>query len=136
MRTAGGGGNHAGKEEMGSGVKTDSTHPPEALFTRDAGNPIEVIYPAEGSPLVPAMVAVMEEAPHPNAARLFATYLYSLEAQQLISDDFALRSFHPGVKPKPGRKPLSDIKLVRLDPHELRASAEEIKSRYSKIFGV
>jgi iron(III) transport system substrate-binding protein len=107
-----------------------------ALFTRDAGNPIEAIYPTEGSPLVPAMVAVMQEAPHPNAARVFATYLYSLEAQQLISDDFALRSFHPGVKPKHGRKPLSEIKVLRIDPHELRTSAEEIKSRYSKIFGV
>jgi len=107
-----------------------------ALFTKEAGNPIEVVYPAEGSPLVPAMVSVMAGAPHPNAARLFASYLFSLEAQQLISDDFALRSFHPGVTSKPGRKAFSEIKVIRTDPQELRAAAEEIKSLYGKIFGV
>jgi iron(III) transport system substrate-binding protein len=66
-----------------------------ALFTKEAGRPIEVIYPTEGSGLVPVIVSVMEGAPHPNAAWLFASYLFSLEVQQLISDDFALRSFHP-----------------------------------------
>jgi iron(III) transport system substrate-binding protein len=107
-----------------------------ALFTKEAGNPIEVIYPTEGSPLVPAMVSVMEEAPHPNAARLFTTFLFSRDAQQLISDEFALRSFHPGVKAKEGRKPLAEIKLLYVDPQELRKQSEEIKARYSKIFGV
>jgi iron(III) transport system substrate-binding protein len=107
-----------------------------ALVTKEAGNPVEVIYPTEGSALVPAMVSVMEGAPHPNAARLFVSYLFSLEAQQMLSDEFALRSFHPDVKPKPGRKAFSEIKVLRTDPQELRRAAEEIKSRYSKIFGV
>ena len=107
-----------------------------ALFTKESGNPIEVIYPTEGAPLVPALVSVMEAAPHPNAGRLFASYLFSLEAQQLMSDEFALRSFHPHVKPRPGQKSFSEIKMLRTDPQELRGAAEEIKSRYSKIFGV
>ena len=51
-------------------------------------------------------------------------------------DAGGLRSFHPEVKLKPGRTPLSDIKLLRSDPVELAKATGEIKARYSRIFGV
>lgn len=107
-----------------------------AFFLKEAGEPIEIVYAAEGSPLVPGQAGVLAQAPHPNAARLFATFLFSAECQQLMSDVGGLRSFHPQVKLKPGRTPLADIKLLRSDPAELAKEAEEIKTRYSKIFGV
>ena len=37
------------------------------------GNPIEVVYPKEGVPLVVSPTAIAAFAPHPNAARLFTT---------------------------------------------------------------
>jgi iron(III) transport system substrate-binding protein len=39
------------------------------------------------------------------------------------------------VKEKPGRRPLSTIKLMKSDPAAMQAQREEIKSRYSRIFG-
>ncbi len=107
-----------------------------AFFLGDAGEPIRIVYAAEGSPLVPGQAGVLAAAPHPNAARLFADFLYTAECQQLMVDAGGLRSFHPKVTLKAGRTPLSDIKLLRADPAELARATEEIKTRYSQIFGI
>ncbi|GAC1338833.1 MAG: extracellular solute-binding protein [Acetobacteraceae bacterium] len=107
-----------------------------AFFLQEAGEPIEIVYPAEGAPLVPGQAGVLEAAPHPNAARLFAQFLFSAECQQMMVDVGGLRSFHPKVTLKPGRVPLADIKLLRADPAELARATEEVKTRYSRIFGI
>jgi len=108
----------------------------DAFFLREAGEPIEIVYATEGSPLIPGQAGVLKEAPHPNAARLFANFLFSLECQQLMSDVGGLRSFHPKVVLKAGRKPLSEIKVLRSDPAALAKAAEGIKTRYAQVFGV
>jgi iron(III) transport system substrate-binding protein len=103
---------------------------------KNQGQPVEVIYPAEGSPLIIVENGVFRSAPNPNAARLFQSFIFGVEAQQLLVDGFAHRSFHALVKEKPGRTPLSDVKLLKADPAAVLAQSEEIKSRYSRIFGV
>ena len=103
---------------------------------KSRGQPVELVYPVEGSPLIIVENGVFRSAPNPNAARLFQSFIFGLEAQQLLVDDFAHRSFHVLVKENPGRKPLSDVKLLKADPTAVLAQAEEIKRRYAKIFGV
>jgi iron(III) transport system substrate-binding protein len=106
------------------------------LNLRAAGNPIEPVYASEGTALFTGQVAVMKQAPHPAAARLFASYLFSAPGQQLLADTANLRSFHPDVKLKPGTVKLSDIKVWRVDPLKLTADADAIKQKYSEVFGV
>ncbi len=106
------------------------------FYLRELGNPIQEVYATEGSPLISGQVGVMKDAPHPNAARLFAEYVFSLRCQQLMADAGGTRSFHPDVKLAPGRKPLSDIKVLRSIPLELEASVEEVKKKYTEYFGV
>ena len=107
-----------------------------AFFLREAGEPIEIVYAPEGSPLVPGQAGVMKDAPHPNAARLFANFLFSQECQQLMGDVGGLRSFHPKVVLKTGRTPLADIKIIRTDPAALAKGTEALKARYAQVFGV
>ena len=106
------------------------------LALQEAGSPVAPIYATEGSPIFSGMCAVMEKAAHPNAARVFQSFLFSLPCQQVMSDVGFLRSFHPGVRENPARKPLSEIKLLRSDADSLAAAAEEIKKRYATVFGV
>ncbi len=106
------------------------------LNMADAGEPIVPVYATEGTPLLSGQAAVMAAAPHPNAARLFANYVFSAEGQQLMADSGNLRSFNPGVKLKPDHAKLADIKLLRSDPNDLAAAGEEVKRRYAEIFGV
>jgi iron(III) transport system substrate-binding protein len=106
------------------------------VLLKDQGKPVEVVYASEGSPLITVHNGVFRTAPNPNAARLFQSFMFSAEAQQLFLDAFAHRSFHALVKEKPGRTPLAAVKMLRADPAKVLAQTEEIKARYSKIFGV
>ena len=98
--------------------------------------PVEVVHPAEGSPVIPVPSGIFRSAPNPNAARLFQNFLFSVDAQQIFIDVFAHRSFHALAKEKPGRAALSSFKLLQADPKLVLAQSEEIKARYSKLFGV
>jgi iron(III) transport system substrate-binding protein len=106
------------------------------LLLKEAGKPIEVVYAMEGSPSIVQPSAIFSAAPHPNAARLFQNYLFTPEAQQLFVDAGGLRSLHTLVKDKPGRTPLSAIKVWKDDPAAVETQGEEIKRRYSQYFHV
>jgi iron(III) transport system substrate-binding protein len=106
------------------------------ILLKDQGHQVEVVYPTEGSPLVTVHNGVFRSAPNPNAARLFQSYMFSAEAQQVFIDGFAHRSLHAQVKEKPGRTALSAIKILRADPAVVLKQTEEIKARYARIFGV
>jgi iron(III) transport system substrate-binding protein len=99
------------------------------------GAPIKLVYPAEGTPFVGGSSGVAKDAPHPNAARLFISFLYSREAQQLLVDKGGLRSVHPETKDPAGRVPLAAIKQLTADPAELKKAMGEIKRKYAEYFG-
>jgi iron(III) transport system substrate-binding protein len=103
---------------------------------KEAGRPVEVVYPLEGAPLIVCPNGVLKGAPNPNAARLLQSYILSREGQQLLCDFAAQHSANPEVTEKPGRRPLAQIKVMKDDPAAVEAAAEDIKARYAKIFGV
>ena len=103
---------------------------------KERGQPVEVVYPSEGTPFVTGPTAIFKAAPSPNAARLFQSYLHSREGQQLLVDFARQHSLHAQVTEKPGGRRLSEIKLMKDDAAGVEAQAEEIKTRYAKIFGV
>jgi iron(III) transport system substrate-binding protein len=106
------------------------------LFTlRESGKPVEIVYPTEGTPLITSPSAIMAKAPHPNAARLFQSFLFTVATQQLIIDVGGLRSVHPGATEHAGRTPLKDIKVMRDDPAAVVDKVDEIKANYAKYFG-
>jgi len=102
---------------------------------KETGVPIEVVYAAEGTPVAIGHGAVLKNAPNPNAAKLFYAWMFTKEAQQLISDVGGLRSYHPEVKEKEGRTPLTKIKLLYSDPVKLEPQIEDIKKKYETYFG-
>jgi iron(III) transport system substrate-binding protein len=103
---------------------------------KEGGKPVDVIYPAEGTPLIIGPNGVLKNAPNPNAARLFQSFALSAECQQFNVDFGGLRSAHKLVKDKPGRKPLSEIKVMKDDAAAVEKESEEIKKRYTQYFKV
>ena len=99
------------------------------------GNPVEVIYPKEGVPLVVSPSAIASFAPHPNAAKLFTDFTFTRELQQVMADSEGLYTGHPEVKYPADKPKLSDLKLLTVDPEELEKRNEEIKSRFVEFFG-
>jgi len=106
------------------------------LLLKEQGKSVEVVYASEGSPLIIVPSGVFRNAPNPNAARLFQSFFFCAEAQQLLVDDYAHRSFHAQIKEKAGRQPLSAVKLLKSDPAAVLAQSEDIKARYAKLFKV
>ena len=103
---------------------------------KEKGEPVEIVYPSEGTPLIIGPSGVLKDAPNPNAARLLQSFMFSLECQQLMVDWGGLRSFHAQVRDKQGRKPLQDIKLMQDDPAAVEKEADRIKARYTQYFKV
>jgi len=103
---------------------------------KEKGDPVEIVYPSEGTPLIVGPNALFKAAPNPNAARLFQSYCFTPECQQLIIDRGGMHSAHPQTKEKDGRTPLSKIKLMKDDAVAVEKESESIKKRYTQIFKV
>jgi iron(III) transport system substrate-binding protein len=106
------------------------------VLLKEAGQPVEPIYPTEGTPTVSGPTGIFLSAPHPNAARLFQAWLHTRETQQFFIDFSAQYSVHAQVQSKPGRRRISDIKLMKEDPAGVEKMTEEIKTRYARLFRV
>jgi iron(III) transport system substrate-binding protein len=103
---------------------------------KEAGDPVEIVYPVEGTPVATSPSAIMKNAPNPNAAKLFQNWMHSREAQQFLVDWARQYSPHGQTVEKPGVRPLKDIKLMKEDAVAVEKTAEEIKKRYTSIFKV
>ena len=103
--------------------------------TLKQGNPIKIVYPKEGIPLVVSPVAIAKDAPHPNAAKLFTEFIFSKESQQLLADKEGLYTGHPEVTYPADKPKLKDLKLLAPNADELEKRNAEIKKRFTELFG-
>jgi iron(III) transport system substrate-binding protein len=98
-------------------------------------SPVKIIYPAEGTPFVTSPSAVMAQAPHPNAARVLQNFIFTPKVQQFLVNEGGLRSLHPDTKEPADRTPLAQIKLLPDDPVGMFAAMNDIKKKYTALFG-
>ena len=103
--------------------------------TLKQGNPIKIVYPKEGIPLVVSPVAIAKDSPRPNAAKLFTEFIFTKESQQLLADKEGLYTGHPEVTYPADKPKLKDLKLISADPDELEKRNAEIKKRFVEFFG-
>jgi iron(III) transport system substrate-binding protein len=106
------------------------------VLLKEAGQPVEPVYPVEGTPTISGPTGIFVSAPHPNAAKLFQAWLHTRQTQQFFCDFTAQYSVHAQVTSKPGRRKISEIKLMKEDAAGVEAMSEEIKTRYAKLFRV
>jgi len=103
--------------------------------TLKQGNPIKLVYPKEGVPLVVSPTAIAAAAPHPNAARLFTEFILTKESQQMLADKEGLYTGHPEVTYPKDKPMLKDLKLLTVDADELEKRNAEIKKKFTEFFG-
>ncbi len=115
-------------------VMADGSEAMMNTLIEQQGNPIAPIYPTEGTPFITGPCGVTSDAPHPNAARLLASFMLSAEGQQLVVDVAGMRSLHPQVKEKAGRAPFASIKRMKDDPAAVEQQVESIKRKYTQYF--
>jgi len=52
------------------------------VLLKEAGQPVEPVYPSEGAPTISGPTGIFASAPRPNAARLFQAWLHTRQTQQ------------------------------------------------------
>lgn len=105
-------------------------------MARERGAPIEVVHAVEGTPQISNPMAIFKAAPNPNAARLLMAWIMSAEGQQFIVSLSGQYPAHRLVKAKAGRPDLASIKTLPEDPAEVEKNADDIKTRYQRLFKV
>src|SRR5262249_59465854 len=122
---------------VASGYGPDASNGGDYTFyqVKKKGNPIEIVFPADGVPLVVSPSAIASFAPHPNAAKLFTDFIFSRDIQQVLADSEGLYTGHPDVKYPADRPKLSELRLLQVDADELEKRNEEIKTRFVEFFG-
>src|SRR5882672_10906738 len=75
---------NAGERQVAAGADGST------LYSASRGNPLAVSYPSDGSVLIIAPSAILKGTKHPNAARLFMEYLYTVEASKVNAKHFGV----------------------------------------------
>jgi iron(III) transport system substrate-binding protein len=104
------------------------------MQSAEQGNPIGFIYPDDGTLLAVGPAAVLAQAPHPNAGRLFLEWLLGPEFAELAARDH-LAPVRADAPPSLGGKTLSEIKLLTLSTAEIAKGIPEVIEQWRDTFG-
>lgn len=96
------------------------------------GKNISVIYPTDGTSVVPDAVSLVKNAPHPDNAKQFIDFLLSKDVQRNLFIDTGRRSVRSDIIPPAELIPLSEIKKVNYDFNEAKNFRESILARIVK----
>jgi len=94
------------------------------------GAPIGLIYPEEGTAITLDGSAIIKNAPHPNAAKLFLDFTVSKEMQQVMVDQFGRRSVRKDVGSPAGLPALDNIKAITYDLDYAANNRAELLKRF------
>jgi iron(III) transport system substrate-binding protein len=119
---------NAGECVVGTGPASTST------VTAARGNPIGIVYPADGTVLTVGPSAVMASAPHPNAARLFMEWLLSRDYADACRD-WSLEPVRADAEPLPGMQPIGEIKTISLTAAEIARDLPAAIEQWRDTFG-
>lgn len=121
---------NAGERSIGVMIPTATT-----LYSMSRGNPLALIYPTDGTLLVPSPSAITKNAPHPGGAKLFMEFMSS-PAYSQATRPFFHESLRPEVPPPDGARALTEIKTIAPTLDEVETGIPEVKELWRDTFGV
>lgn len=121
---------NAGERTVGVCIPSATT-----LLSAARGNPLTLIYPTDGTLLVPSPSGIMKDAPHPAAAKLFVEFMASPAYSQACLP-FYHDTLRVDVPQPPGARPVADIKSILPTGDETEAGMPEVKELWRETFGV
>jgi iron(III) transport system substrate-binding protein len=100
----------------------------------DKGNPVGFIYPEDATVITVGPSAVLAAAPHPNAARLFLEWLFSLDYAQACAE-WHLEPVRADAPPMKGTRRIGDFKSIALTTREIAKGIPEVIEQWRDTFG-
>ena len=125
----------AARSDCGSGERSVAAGATQtANEAKSRGEPIEVVYPSDGTVVVVSPSGIVKGAKHPNASKLFMEFLLTEEASALSNARFQ-EPLHASITPKSGVA-LSSIKTLIAKPEALLKAIPDIKEKWRDTFGI
>lgn len=120
-----------GRGEFAIGVTGEGN-----VFTeKSKGNPVEAVYPSDGTGLRFDASGIIKGGPNPANARLWMDFLTTREAMSIISGAPHFRRMtRPDVAPPPGLKPSAEVKFIEYDDEAATAKRDEYLKKFGEIF--
>lgn len=105
-------------------------------YIAGGGDNIALVYPADGTSIVPDGSALIAGAPHGENARAFLDFTVSAGVQQMLGSQFFRRPVRAGVESAPGQLPaLEEIPLVDYDVEWASARHDAILMTWAFYLG-
>ena len=104
-----------------------------AADLKKEGHPIKTLYPSDGVFVIPSPTSVVKGSPNPNAAKLFAEFMISDEAQKVFPADGGYSARIDIAAPQ-GSPDLKTLKILPVDEDYIERETQRIKRRFNEIF--
>ncbi len=118
----------SGERLVGAGPDNNS------LENKARGNPIDIQFPSDDAILIASPVAILKEAPHPNAARLFESFYYTREYSMAVAKTYNY-PIRADVSASSG-VPIDRVKWYRNKAERLEKAVPDAIAKWRETFGV
>ncbi|TFV61944.1 extracellular solute-binding protein [Geodermatophilus sp. DF01-2] len=97
------------------------------------GEPLEIAYMEDGVPTFTSELAMLADAPHPNAAQLVVQYHLCEDFQAALAEQGGRSVLVDGPQP-PEAADLSDATLLTTSLEEISTRGEDVTARFAELF--
>lgn len=97
------------------------------------GSPVDIVYPSEGTAIVPDGTALIKGAKHKENAQKFIDFTVSKDVQELISSEFHNRSIREDIAPPEGLLETNEIPVVDYDFEYAAENRDDIMKKFQDI---
>lgn len=104
-----------------------------ALKSIAQGGKIGIVYPEEGTSILPDGSALVAGAPHRDNAAAFMEFVQSKDVQEKVVSSFSRRSVRTDVDDPEGLLPAGQIPLINYDVEEASSLKEEFLTRWNAL---
>lgn len=115
--------------EFSLGVTLEESAHKYILADADVG----MVYPAEGTSIVPDGTAIIKGAKNMDNAKLFIDFVSGPDIQKMLVVDMSRRSVRDDIEPTEGLPKLAEIKVVDYNIAEVSKEKETIMSQWKDI---
>ena len=121
-------------------VKVGLTDTDDVNVAIEDGQPIAMVLPDKaglGVPVMPNMVSLIANGPHPDDGRRFIDYLLSPEVERQLATSEAVQiPLHAGVPGPKNIPPIDTFKPMTLDYAKAASRVEDVTRRVASILGL
>lgn len=106
-----------------------------ARQAKKAGSPVDFIYPASGTAVIPSPIAITRDANNPTGAETLVDFILSAPGQEImvqIGDFYPVRT---DVDPPAGAPPLDTLAQLDIDFAALSSEIDGISELWAELFG-